>query len=123
MNQLITDILPYLMSSLMAAIGWQFRESYLLKTKVAVMEKTIDSIKETMKGTTDNILKTIDSIQKRQDAHSQKQDDVLEKINSMEHELLKHIGDMGANISSLASDVKNLNNLLAITDVGIKLQK
>ena len=44
MTQVMTDLWPYLVTALFAAVGWQFRESYLLKTKVAVMEKTIESI-------------------------------------------------------------------------------
>jgi septation ring formation regulator EzrA len=79
---------------------------------VAVLEKTIE-----------DLLRTIDSMQKRMDSHSKKQDDILEKIGSMEKEVLKQMGVMGASIGSLASDVKNLNNLLSITDTGIVLKR
>ena len=112
MDKLIIEAMPILMTAFVAAIGWQWRESQKQKMKVAVLEKALE-----------DLLKTIESMQKRQDGHSKKQDDILEKMNSMEHELLRRLGDMGSNISSLASDVKNLNNLLAITDVGIKIQK
>ena len=112
MDKLIIEIWPILMTAFVAAIGWQWRESQKLKMKVAVLEKTLE-----------DMLKTIESIQKRQDGHSKKQDDILEKINSMEHELLKQMGTMGSNISSLASDVKGLNQLLSITDFGVKIQK
>ena len=36
MNQVMTDIWPFIVPAILAAIGWQFRESYLLKTKVGV---------------------------------------------------------------------------------------
>lgn len=112
MNQLLLDLWPFIIPALFAIIGWQWKESHTTKTRVAVLEKAID-----------DLLKTIESMQKRQDSHSQKQDEILEKMNSMEHELLKQIGTMGVNIGSLASDVKNLSNLLSITDMGIKITK
>ena len=40
----MTDLWPFLVTAIIAAIGWQFRESYMLKTKVAVLEKSIDNI-------------------------------------------------------------------------------
>ena len=70
MNNLITDLWPYLVTALFGAVGWQFRESYVLKTKVAVMEKSIDSM------------------QSRLDSHSKKQDAILERISMMEKEVL-----------------------------------
>ena len=35
--------------------------------------------------------------------------------------LLKEVGNMSSNVSGLASDVKNLSNLISITDIGIKV--
>ena len=69
------------------------------------------------------IYKDIENIQKRMDSHSKKQDDILQKISGMEKEVLKQMGAMTANIASLASDLKGLNNLLAISDVGIKINR
>lgn len=74
------DIWPFIVPAILAAIGWQFRESYLLKTKVAVMEKSIEGVKESMKTTTENIQKSIEHIQSRQDSHSKKQDAVMDLI-------------------------------------------
>lgn len=121
MNQVMTDIWPYLIPAIMAVVGWQFRESYLLKTKVAVMEKSIDGIKDSMNSTTDNIQKSIEHLQNRQDSHSKKQDAVMELLTDFKMEMLKEVGTMSSNVSGLAADVKNLSNLISITDVGIKV--
>lgn len=117
MNQVMTDIWPFLVPAILAAIGWQFRESYLLKTKVAVMEKSIEGVKEAMKTTTENIQKSIEHIQSRQDSHSKKQDAVMDLLTEFKMEMLKEVGNMSSNVSGLASDVKNLSNLISITDV------
>ena len=117
----MTDIWPYLIPAIMAVVGWQFRESYLLKTKVAVMEKSIDGIKDSMNSTTDNIKKSIEHLQNRQDSHSKKQDAVMELLTDFKMEMLKEVGTMSSNVSGLAADVKNLSNLISITDVGIKV--
>lgn len=117
----MTDIWPYLIPAILAVVGWQFRESYLLKTKVAVMEKSIDGIKDSMKSTTDNIQKSIEHLQNRQDSHSKKQDAVMELLTDFKMEMLKEVGTMSSNVSGLAADVKNLSNLISITDVGIKV--
>lgn len=121
MTQVMTDLWPFLVTAILAAIGWQFRESYLLKTKVAVMEKSIEGIKESMRTTTDNIQKSIEHIQSRQDSHSKKQDAVMDLLTDFKMEMLKEVGNMSSNVSGLASDVKNLSNLISITDVGIKV--
>ena len=117
----MTDIWPFIVPAILAAIGWQFRESYLLKTKVAVMEKSIEGVKEAMNTTTENIQKSIEHIQNRQDSHSKKQDAVMDLLTEFKMEMLKEVGNMSSNVSGLASDVKNLSNLISITDVGIKV--
>jgi len=117
----MTDIWPFLVTAILAAIGWQFRESYLLKTKVAVMEKTIEALQASLKSTTDNIQKSIEHIQARQDSHSKKQDAVMELLTDFKMEMLKEVGNMSSNVSVLTADVKNLSNLISITDVGIKV--
>lgn len=108
----MTDLWPFLVTAIIAAIGWQFRESYMLKTKVAVLEKSID-----------NIQNSIDHMQARQDSHSKKQDAVMNLLTDFKMEMLKEVGNMSSNVSGLASDVKNLSNLISITDVGIKVDK
>ena len=117
----MTDVWPFLVTAILAAIGCQFRESYLLKTKVAVMETTIEALQATMKTTVDNIHRSIDHIQARQDSHSKKQDAVMDLLTEFKMEMLKEVGNMSSNVSALTSDVKNLSNLISITDVGIKV--
>ena len=117
----MTDIWPFLVTAILAAIGWQFRESYLLKTKVAVMETTIEALQASLKSTTDNIQKSIEHIHTRQDSHSKKQDAVMELLTDFKMEMLKEVGNMSSNVSVLTADVKNLSNLISIPDVGIKV--
>lgn len=112
MNQVMIDIWPYLIVPLIGAIGWLFREVYIMKTKVAVIEKSIDGLQDTMKG-----------MQDRLDSHSKKQDAILDRISSMEKELLGKMGDMAVNMSSLASDLRVLNNFISVSDIGIKVDR
>lgn len=102
MNTVMTDIWPYLMTALFGVVIAYARYVHNLKERVAVLEKTLEDQE-----------KILDNMQKRMDNHSKKQDDILDKINSMEREVLKQMGTMNANFSSLASDVKNLSNLIA----------
>ena len=85
------------------------------------MDKTIEALQETMKSTTENIQKAIEHLQKRQDSHSKKQDDIMDLLTDFKMEMLKEVGVMSSNVSVLATDVKNLSNLISITDVGIKV--
>ena len=95
MNQVISDIWPLLMTALLAAIGWQFRESYVLKTKVAVMEKTIEALDEVVK-----------QMQKRQDSHSKKQDEILTLITDFKLEVVKQIGEMSSDLKTVISTME-----------------
>lgn len=106
MNEIMTDIWPFLVTALFGAIGWQWRENHTLKIRVAVLENTVE-----------NLQGTLSSIQKRQDSQSKKQDDILEKISKMESELLRQMGGMNSSISALSSDVKGLRDLLAVSEV------
>ena len=112
MNALLADIWPIILTALVGVIIAYARYVNALKTRVAVLEKTVE-----------DLMKTIESMQKRLDSHSKKQDEIYDTLTDMKVELVKQMGTMGANIGSLASDVKNLNNLLAITDVGIKIKR
>lgn len=105
MNQVMTDLWPYLIVPLIGAIGWLFREIFVLKTKTAVVEGAIKSM------------------QSRLDSHSKKQDAILDRIGSMEKEVLRETGSVRADISSLASDLKGLSNLILVSDPGIKINR
>ena len=119
MNTFISDIQPILLTALVGVIIAYARYVNALKTRVAVLERTIE-----------DLLKTIESMQKRLDSHSKKQDEIHDTLNDvkgdmkdMKVEIVKEMGQMASNLSSLASDLKGLNNLLAISDVGIKINR
>lgn len=122
MNALMSDLWPILMTALVGVVIGYARYVHNLKERVAVLENKIDDLKKEVDDLRQSIYKDIEGMQKRMDSHSKKQDDVLEKINSMERELLKQMGVMGVNIGSLASDVKNLSNLISITDMGVEFR-
>lgn len=110
MEKILSDIWPSLLGALLSAVGLYAGYIRKLVVDVAVLQKTVE-----------NQQKIIDNMVKRLDAHSKKQDEIYDTLNDMKVEIVKQIGQMSASIGALASDVKNLNNLLAITD-GIKRQ-
>ena len=112
MSTIAIEIWPYLLTALISAIGMYVGAIHKLKLEVAVLKKTVEDQQ-----------KSLDNIQKRQDSHSKKTDDILDTVNQMKLEVLKQMGAMNTNIGSLASDVKNLNNLLAISDMGIAVKR
>lgn len=101
MNQVITDLWPYLIPALLAVVGWQWKEAHSLRLKVVVLEKTIEDIQ-----------KEIDSMKKRQDSHSKKQDEIVTLITDLKLEMVKQIG-------GLTTEVKSINRVLSITDDGV----
>lgn len=123
MNQVMQDIWPYLIVPIAGVIGWLFRQVFMLKAKIDVLEKSVESLQTTLKNTITSIEKTIESIQKRQDSHSKKQDEFLEKMNSMEKEVLKQMGNVRTEISVLSSNLQGFSNLILASDSGIKIQR
>ena len=112
-----------LMTALVGVVVGYARYVHNLKERVAVLENKIDDLKLELDTVKENIYKDISRIQDRLDSHSKKQDAILDRIGSMEKEVLKQMGSMGANISSLASDLKGLSNLIAVSDFGIKVNR
>lgn len=119
MTTFVNDIQPILLTALIGVLIAYARYVNTLKTRVAVLERTIE-----------DLLKTIDSMQKRLDSHSKKQDEIHDTLNDvksdmkdMKVEIVKEMGQMASNLSGLASDLKGLNNLLAISDYGIRANK
>lgn len=112
MNQVMIDLWPLLVPVLLGTVGWQWRENHQLKVRVAVLETTVE-----------NLEVTLSNIQKRQDSQSKKQDDILDRIRSMESEVLKQMGDMNSKVSSLATELKGLHDLLMMSDLGIKTKQ
>jgi hypothetical protein len=117
------DLWPLIVTAIGCVIGWQWKESHAVKVRVAVLEQTLDDLKQSMYRTIETLQKTIENIQKRQDSHSKKQDDIMDLLTDFKMEMLREVGNMSSNVSGLASDVKNLSNLISITDVGIKVDK
>jgi predicted nucleic acid-binding Zn-ribbon protein len=112
MNQVMIDLWPLLVPILLAAVGWQWRENHQLKIRVAVLETTVV-----------NLETTLTNIQKRQDSQSKKQDDILDRLQSMENEVIERIGKTDASISSLAAQVKGLHDLILISDKGLHIER
>lgn len=113
MIQVMTDIWPFLVTAIIAVVGWQFREGYLLKTKVAVMEKSIDALQNTIQTVSENTQRSIEHLQKRQDSHSKKQDDIMTLLTNFKMEVLREVGEMSSNVNVLAANVKNLSSLIS----------
>ena len=110
--EVIQSIQPILFTALVGVVIAYARYVNTLKTRVAVMEKTIE-----------DLLKTVEAMQKRLDSHSKKQDEIYNTLTGMKVEMVKEMGQITASVSSLASDIKGLSNLLAITDVGISIKR
>ena len=66
MNQVMTDIWPYLLPVFLMGITGLIGWVHNLRTRVAILENTVEKQQE------------------RLDSHSKKQDEVLVKMNSME---------------------------------------
>lgn len=116
MNQVVTDIWPYLMPCLLGFIVWQWKENHGVKIRVAVLEKTIDDVQTNVKKDIENIQKTIENMQKRQDSHSKKQDEILKLMTDMKLEIVREV-------STISTEVKAINRVLSINDEGIKFKK
>ena len=88
MNTLISDIQPILFTALVGIIIGYARYVNALKTRVAVLEKTVE-----------DLLKTIESMQKRLDSHSKKQDEIYNTLTDVKGlSNLLAITDVGINI-------------------------
>lgn len=70
MNQVMIDLWPLIVTAIGCVIGWQWKESHAVKVRVAVLEQTLDDLKQSMNRTIETLQKTIENIQKRQDSHS-----------------------------------------------------
>ena len=110
--EVIQSIQPILFTALVGVVIAYARYVNTLKTRVAVMEKTIE-----------DLLKTVEAMQKRLDSHSKKQDEIYNTLTGMKVEMIKEMGQITASVSSLASDIKGLSQLLAITDMGISIKR
>lgn len=105
MNNLVVELWPYvlpvLLAGIVALVGWVHN----LRTRVAILEKTVEQQ------------------QKRIDSHSIKQDGLLDKMNSMEKNFIETIGNARKDIQGLSSDVKNLSQLILVSDKGVRINR
>lgn len=108
----MNDIWPFLLTAVLTAIAGYIGYIHSLKTRVAVLEQTIE-----------DLMKTIDNMQKRMDSHSKKQDDILDSVNEMKLEVLRQIGAVSNSMSGLAADVRNLQNMISISDAALPAAK
>lgn len=108
METVVSNIQPILFTALVGVIIAYARYVNTLKTRVAVLEKIVENMTDSIK-----------SMKERLDSHSKKQDEIYDTLTAMKLEIVKEMGKMASNVSSLASDLKGLNNLLAISDYGI----
>ncbi len=111
MSPIISDIQVVLMSAFIGVVIAYARYVHNLKERVAVLEESIKDLKQEMERTTEDIEKTFDNIQKRLDSHSKKYDAILERIGSMEKELLKETSSVKVNISELRSELRGFRDL------------
>lgn len=117
----MTELTVVLITTLVGVVVGYARYVHNLKERVSVLESKIDDLKQELDTLKENIYKDISRIHDRLDSHSKKQDAILDRIGSMEKEVLKQMGSMGTNIASLSSDLKGLSNLIAVSDFGIKV--
>ena len=103
MNSVMIDIWPYLFPALLAGIAGLIGWVHNLRTRVAILEKTVDHQQE------------------RLDSHSKKQDEVLVKMNSMEREVLMDVSGVNVRMQDLRGDVKALAQLISFCDKGYKI--
>lgn len=112
MEDFIIKILIVVITASVSAVGLYIGYIHQLKLDAAVLKSRCDELQ-----------KDLENMQKRVDSHSRKNDEIMEKISSFEKEVLKQMGNMGASISSLSSDLKGLSNLILVSDPGIKIQR
>ena len=112
MNELMKDLWPFLMTAVVAVIGWQWKESHTIKVRVAVLEQTIE-----------DLMKTVDSIQKRQDSHSKKQDDILKAIADLKVDIVKQLSATEKQMSAIttkqemiSADVQTIKRTISIIE-------
>lgn len=109
MNSVFNELLPYILTAVIPAVGLYIGYIHQLRTKMAVVEKTLDTLQRNQ-----------DNMQKRMDNHSKKQDEILNAIAALRVDVVKqlaetekHINNITTEQAVIAAEVKNINqNLL-----------
>lgn len=109
MSTIVSELLPYILTAVIPAIGLYIGYIHQLRMKMAVVEKTL----ETMQNNQDNM-------QRRMDNHSRKQDEILSAIAQLRVEVVKqlaatekHINAINTEQAVIASEVKIINQTLS----------
>ena len=93
MNQLMTEIWPYLLTAVITAIGTYVGAIHRLRVKVAVLEHKVERL------------------EKRVDSHSKKTDDILTALGDFKQEVSNKLNE-------IAVDIAKINTTLSIIDKG-----
>lgn len=128
------DILKIAVPIIAGVLGWLWKKLLNMSERLALLENEVrtckkdmdedlDSLKEKINTERDNIHKTIDKIQQRQDSHSRKQDETQKMITELDVKMVTKFGDIAKELSSIASDVRNINRVFQVYDEKIMLRK
>ena len=101
MNQVMTDIWPILLPTILALAVGYVSFIHKLRIEVAVLKTTVV-----------NLLQTVDGMQKRQDSHSKKQDEIVKLITDLKVDFTKEIGRVSMNVGTLTADIRNLTSMI-----------
>ena len=134
MDNLTLDIFKIAVPIIAGIVGWLWKKILSLSDRVIVMEtnmsacktnmdEDMDALKEKINSEVSAIQKTIEKIQQRQDSHSRKQDETQKMITELDVKMVTKFGDIAKELSSIASDVKNINRVFQVYDEKIMLRK
>lgn len=112
MTQLMEDLWPLIVPTILALIIGYVSFIHKLRIEVAVLKTTVE-----------DLLKTVDAMQKRQDFHSKKQDEIVKLITDLKVDFVKELGSVSTEMASMASNIDSLTNLIKITDFGVKVDR
>ena len=109
MNSVFNELLPYILTAVIPAVGLYIGYIHQLRTKMAVVEKTLETLQRNQ-----------DNMQKRMDNHSKKQDEILDAIAALRVEVVKQLAETEKHINAItteqaviAAEVKIINQNLS----------
>ena len=119
----IQNLQTVIVTALIGVVIGYARYVHNLKERVAVLEKSVVDLNQEMDRIKESIEKTIENIQKRLDSHSKKYDAIIERIGTMEKEVLRETGTVRADIQGLKSDLEGFSRLILASDTGLKIKR
>ena len=102
MYSVFNDLLPYILTAIIPAIGLYIGYIHQLRTKVAIVEKTLEILQRNQ-----------DNMQKRMDSHSKKQDEILDAISKLKLEVIKQLDATAQEQAVIATELKHITNALS----------